>query len=264
MKGYFKQNQQRSFDIMSAAKKKVTVKKKTTKKKKVLVFGGKEKCAHDYKACCPILKRYLKTFDNLDVDVVMNDYDAFLAENMKPYSLLVSYNTGGQLSIEQKRGLVEWVASGKGFIGIHGAADSFKDSPEYLAMIGGVFRGHPFTRKYMVSVNENHPITKNLKGYVVKYWEKWPVYEYIVNDEQYLLDYDPRVNVLASTVFRGKHWPVAWVKPWGKGKVFYMALGHNPAACKNLLFKEMFLGGVKWALNRRPDPEVPTDKYAIS
>jgi type 1 glutamine amidotransferase len=121
-----------------------------------------------------------------------------------------------------------------------------------------VFIGHPFIREYVVALAEPaHPVTRGLTGYTVKDWEKWPVFEYKMTDEQYLLDYDPRVNVLATTVFsgtlprrypHGALWPVAWVKPWGKGRVFYLALGHNLEACRNPFFREFFAGGSAWAL----------------
>ncbi len=240
-----------------------TKRRRTKRSKKVLLFGGGG--THDFKACCPILKRYLKTIPGFDVDYVAEDYDVFLAERIADYDVAVMYHTGGKLSVEQKRGLVEWVASGKGFAGVHGCTCSFGDSPEYMAMLGGVFRAHPFVREYIVSLADNrHPVTRELKGYTAKHWEKWPVYEYKVVDEQYLIDYDTRVNVLATTVFRNRVWPVAWVKPWGKGKVFYLALGHNVAVCRNPFFKAMFIGGARWAADPKPDPETPIRKFAIA
>jgi len=218
------------------------------KEKKVLLFGGGG--CHDFSSICPLLEKYLKEVNAFKVEYVKEKYDVFLKENLAKYDLYVLYHTGGSLSLEQKRGLVEWVAEGKGFVGIHSAADSFRDCPEYIAMIGGVFVRHPFIREYIVSLKDtSHPVTKNIKGYTIKDWEKWPVYEYKVKDEQYLLDYDPRVHILASTVYEGTIWPVAWVKQWGKGKVFYLALGHNLEACQNQFFKEIFISGAKWAVN---------------
>jgi type 1 glutamine amidotransferase len=41
--------------------------------------------------------------------------------------------------------------------------------------------------------------------------------------------------------------PVAWVKPWGKGRVFYLALGHDPAACEHEMFRLMLQRGTAWA-----------------
>ncbi len=231
-------------------------------KKKVLLFGGGK--VHDYRACCPVLEDYLKKIEGLDCVYVAEDCDVFTAERIKPYSAAVIYHTGGQLDSGQKRGLVEWCAAGGGLVGIHGAADSFKGSPEYLAMLGGVFKSHPFFRKYIVSINdESHPAMKRLRGYSIEHWEKWPVYEYEVEDEQYLADYDPRNKILASTVFRGRLWPAAWCKEWGKGRVYYLALGHNEKACRNPVFGDMFTGGVEWVLSSEEAPDEPDDRFEI-
>jgi type 1 glutamine amidotransferase len=230
--------------------------------RRVLLFGGGE--VHDFRACCPVLQQYLAAVPEFVIDDVREDYDAFLAERLAPYDLLVLYQTGGTLSVEQKRGLVEWVASGKGFVGVHAATCCFMDSPEYLAMVGGAFRAHPFERDYIVSLTtEPHPVIDGLPGYTVEHWERWPVYEYLVHDEQYLIDYDTRVHVLATTLFRGARWPVAWVKPWGKGKVFYLALGHNEEACRNPFFQDIFTRGARWAADGAPYEEPPTRKFAI-
>lgn len=231
--------------------------------KRVLLFGGGG--CHDYKACCPVLEQYLKSVPGFNVEYVAEDQDVFLAARIAGFDLVVVYHTGGELSVDQKRGLTEWVAGGKGFVGIHAAADSFRNSPEYLAMVGGYFRAHPCIREYVVSLNDNaHPVTKGLKGYTVKDWEKWPVYEYRVTDEQYLLDYDCRVHLLASTLFRGRLWPVAWIKSWGQGKVFYLALGHNVEACRNTFFRDIVTGGAQWAADPTPDLVPPTTNFAIS
>ena len=235
---------------------------KTKRTRKALLFGGGG--VHDWRKACPILRRHLAGVDGFSVDHVKEDYDVFLAERIANYDVAVLYHTAGELTPSQKRGLVEWVAGGKGFVGVHGAADSFTGSPEYVAMIGGVFRAHPFLREYVVSLTDTqHPATKGIEGWIVKYWEKWPVYEYPVVDEQYLVDYDPRVHVLASAIFRGKAWPAAWVKGWGKGKVFCLALGHNPQACRNAFFRKLLMGGAKWAADGRRYVEPPTQAFAI-
>jgi uncharacterized protein len=41
--------------------------------------------------------------------------------------------------------------------------------------------------------------------------------------------------------------PVAWTKPWGQGRVFYLALGHDAPACRQEIFGELLRRGVVWA-----------------
>ncbi len=224
--------------------------------KRVLLFGGGG--VHDYRSICPILQDYAKTLDEVEVDYVAEDYTVLHQDRIAPYDAIVMYHTGGELQPEAKHGLVEAVAAGKGFVGVHSAADSFKNAPEYLAMIGGCLIGHPAQRDYIVALADiEHPVTSTMQGYTVKDWEDWPIFEYQVHDEQYLLDFDPRVNVLAKTIYSGTLpksfakadlWPVAWTKDWGKGRVFYLALGHNPQACRNSFFIHFFRNGLSWAL----------------
>jgi type 1 glutamine amidotransferase len=52
--------------------------------------------------------------------------------------------------------------------------------------------------------------------------------------------------VLASALWKGEAMPVAWTKHHGKGRVFYLALGHDARACGNLIFRKLLLQGLLW------------------
>ncbi len=231
--------------------------------KRVLIFGGGG--VHPHREACPLLQEYLTALPGVETEIVTEDYDALRAERLAEVDAVVMYHTGHTLTVEQRRGLLERVAEGMGFVGVHGAVCSFENAPEYLAMLGGNFRAHPFVRDYRVSLTDyTHPITQALSGFSVKDWEKWPVYEYTVTDEQYLIDYDARVRVLATALFRGVSWPVAWVKPWSKGKVFYLALGHDANACRDAFFQAIFINGAAWVLSDEPYEALPSNRFAIS
>ena len=198
-----------------------------------LVFAGGQ--IHDFKATGPEIMDTLSTQEALKLTYVEDDLDALVAPNLNPYDLLVFYYTVGELTDPQKNGLLNWVASGRGFVGIHSAADSFRTCPEYRAMVGGYFVTHPRYRDYQVSVvDSDHVITEGLT-------------EFMVRDEQYIVDYDPRVDVLCSALYQGRAVPVAWTKPWGEGRVFYLALGHDADACRHDVFRTMLRRGALWA-----------------
>lgn len=200
---------------------------------KTLLFAGGS--IHDWKGCGDVIEECLRGCADLELTKVEDDLSVLEAPNLDPYDLLVFYYTVGEISEAQKNGLLDWLASGKGYVGIHSAADSFRECPEYRAMVGGWFVTHPHFRSYQVSVlNAEHPITEGLD-------------EFTVEDEQYITDYDPRVHVLATALYKGIARPVAWTKPWGNGKVFYLALGHNPEACLHETFQLMLTRGCLWA-----------------
>jgi len=203
---------------------------------KTLLFAGGQ--IHDFKGCADVIEPILREAGNFDVTRVDDDLSALEAQNIAPYDLIVFYYTVGSITDAQKNGLLNWVASGKGYVGIHSAADSFRDCHEYRAMVGGHFITHPAYRQYQVSVvDPQHPITKDLV-------------EFNVTDEMYVTDYDPRVQVLASSLWKGEKMPVVWTKSWGKGSVYYLALGHDAAACKADVFKTLLVRGCLWAAGK--------------
>ena len=198
-----------------------------------LVFAGG--AIHDWKGCSDTAIDWLSQRDEFEITKVEEDLDALVAPNLDPYDLIVFYYTIGEISDAQKNGLLNHIASGKGYVGIHSAADSFRECPEYRAMVGGHFTTHPRYRDYQVNVvDSEHPITEGLD-------------EFMVTDEQYILDYDRRVHVLASALWKGDAMPVAWTKSWGEGRVFYLALGHDANACQHEMFGTLLQRGALWA-----------------
>ena len=201
-------------------------------KVKTLVFGGGQ--IHDWQGIQPKLVEALGAADAFDLDTAQEDLNAL--ENLEPYDVLVFHYTVGEISDAQRDGLSKWLAGGKGFVGIHSAADSFRTDPDFRNLVGGYFITHPRYRQYQVSVKDaEHPITAGLEE------------EFMVEDEQYILDYDPRVHVLTSALWKGDAVPVAWTKNHGEGRVFYQALGHDPKACEHPVFKQMLVQGTLWA-----------------
>jgi len=200
---------------------------------KTLVFAGG--VIHDWEGCSEEIVETLSQREEFEITKVGEDLDALIAPNLDSYDLIVFYYTLGKISDAQKNGLLNHIASGKGYVGVHSAADSFRECPEYRAMLGGHFVTHPRYRDYQVNVvDSDHSITEGLV-------------EFMVTDEQYIVDYDPRVHVLASALWEGAAMPVTWTKDWGEGRVFYLALGHDSAACRQESFGKLLQRGALWA-----------------
>ena len=204
------------------------------KKVKALVFGGGK--IHDWQGIQPKLVAALEACDAFELTTVQENLDALL--DLNSYDVLVFHYTVGTISDAQRDALSNWLISGKGYVGIHSAADSFRGDPAYSNIVGGHFITHPPhpLREYQVSVKDpEHPIMAGIAE------------DFIVEDEQYVLDYDTRVNILANALYKGDTMPVAWTKQHGQGRVFYQALGHDPKACEHPVFKQMLVQGALWA-----------------
>jgi type 1 glutamine amidotransferase len=142
-------------------------------------------------------------------------------ETLKAFDLVVPCWTMGALSGEQSAGLQTAIRSGVGLGGIHGGmGDAFRGNLDYEWMVGGHFVGHPHVGNYEVVIRDpKHVITEELP----------PRFAY--RSEQYYLMLDPGIHVLADTQYQHEDqsvtMPVAWIKTWGSGRVFYSALGHE-------------------------------------
>jgi len=145
------------------------------------------------------------------------------AKALKKLDLIIPQWTMGELTGEQSGNLNAAVQGGVGVGGVHGGTgDAFRHDLGFQWMIGGQFVGHPLCGDYWVRLTDRgkkDSITKSMK----------PRFKY--NSEQYYMIIDPAIEVLADTVYpspEGKKvvLPVAWKKMWGKGRVFYSALGH--------------------------------------
>ena len=200
--------------------------------KTLLLTGGE---IHDWKACGYEIERILRVCGDFDVTRVEDDLKILESRDLDSFDLIVLYWTRGVLTDGQKNGLLKWIAGGKGFAGIHSAAASFRECPEFRCMLGGFFVTHPKPRRYQVSVvDPEHPITRDML-------------EFFVTDEMYITDYDPRVSVLASSLWKGEKVPVVWTKSWGDGRVYYLALGHDVEACRDENFETLLVCGSLWA-----------------
>lgn len=202
-----------------------------TRTKSLILISSKG--AHDYKGNAAIMADFLFATGKIE-PTITEELSALESPSIEKYDLCIFYTEFGNLTDAQKLGLMNFVASGKGFIGIHSASVSFMENPEYLAMLGGKFTGHSPYHEFTVSIKDKeHPITQGLSDFKIR-------------DELYYHDYDPRVHTLCVALWEGIAWPMAWTKQWGKGKVFFLALGHDAAAFSDSNFQKLVIRGVDW------------------
>lgn len=183
---------------------------------------------------------------------ITQDCSIISREGLKPFSAVVFYTTGElPVSEEQKAALIDFIKSGKGFVGIHSATDTFYKWAEYGDLIGGYFDGHPWHEEITAKVeNREHPATTHLG----------PSFE--ITDEIYQFKNfsRDRVNVVLSLDVASvdlakpgvrredKDFALAWWRDYGRGRVFYTALGHRPEVWQDERFQKHLLGALRWVM----------------
>lgn len=187
------------------------------------------------------------------------DCSQWTPEYLARFDAMVSYGSGElskvkpPLAEENKKALIEFVRGGKGFVAIHSASWMCPQSkwPEYDEMIGGVFVSHPWHQKVRMIVEDSkHPATAHLgesfevhdEIYAFKPWSREKTHVLISLDNA-SVDAKKGEKVRPDLDFG-----IAWCHPFGKGRVFYTALGHGKNVWAEERFQKHLLNGLLWAM----------------
>lgn len=191
--------------------------------------------------------------------------DAVLAEKMSASALqkldgVIFANTTGDLPIPDKDAFLAWLKSGKSFVGMHSCSDTFHGYPPFIEMLGGEFQGHGAQAGVECLINDRkHAATKHFgPSLIIPQEEIYLLKNYDTAKVHDLLSLDKHPNDKSPG-----HFPIAWCRNYGEGKVFYTSLGHRediwdaetPAGFErknsrdvSIAFQKHILGGIKWTL----------------
>ena len=144
-----------------------------------------------------------------------------------------------ELTADQQAGLIQFVAGGKGLVGAHGTG--WWIGGQAADLIGGHANWHPPGLTFTVNVEDSaHPVMRGIE-------------DFEVDDEIYMTAWDPAIHILASAKWSEKTHPMAWVKPYGQGRVFYTTLGHTSDTFKRPAMQRLMRQGTLWAADGAAD-----------
>ena len=233
----------------------------TPQKKHILVIGEEKGYRHESISHAMATIERLGTETGLWDSTLRTDSEAltkkkleYNAKNLTNFDVVLFF-TGGDLEMDaqQKSDFLSFIHDdGKGFIGIHSAAITFIDWPEYGEMIGGYYDEHPWGT-FDAPIIVEDPAFPGMK--------QWPK-SFVLRDEIYeMRNYSrDKVRVLMrldaakidlgnkdKTVHRtDRDFAVTWAKMYGKGRVYYTTLGHVQNNWDNPEFQKMLIEAIKW------------------
>lgn len=210
-------------------------------KKALVVWGGME--LHTPERGAQVVRQLLEE-EGFAVTVTP-DYDALGAEDVGDNDLVVPVITDGTLAPEKMKNLIAAIRAGTGLAGYHmGLATTFRASVPFRYAASVYWVQHPGNIiTYRVDVTRSdHPIMAGIESF-----------EH--TSEQYYLNYDPAVDVLATTRFSGEFhpWrkdvvmPVVFTTTHDRGRVFYSSLGHTADELEIPQVRTILRRGLVWA-----------------
>jgi len=169
-----------------------------------------------------------------------------------------------------KASLVEFLAGGKGLAVIHAGIASFRQWPEFGEIMAGRFDNHPWPEDSTVTLkvdDPGHPVAKAFKEpYFTITDEIYQIAGLYSRDKvRVLLSIDAsktsvRLDQIDSVHRKDKDFAISWVKSYGKGRVFYCALGHQHELFWNPVVLQHYLDGIQFALGDLPGDTTPSAK----
>ena len=215
-------------------------------KKALMALGGKY---HPFESCGDILKRCLESADQFCIEAT-SDLNRFL--DLSGFDAVIIYtSTRDDLTPEQERGLLDFVKAGGGCLGIHSATASFRSSEGYMEMIGSEFMNHGPVSKSSIEIKGD---ADDLVPRVRKQFE--------VEDEFYIMKRrtDAPLRVFMEGWWQFEKHPMGYVRDYGKGKVFYTALGHDERVFNHPDFQDHVYKGLRYVTNQ---PEAGPVRFGL-
>jgi len=258
---------------------------------RVMILDGEMNPYHKWEVATPIIKKILEEPKKFAIDVVTapsqdSDFSNFMPKFTDYQVVVLNYDAPTERWPEAlKKSFEQYLSNGGGLVTIHGANNAFPEWAEYNKMIGiGGWRNRneksgpywyykdgklvsdtkpgnagshgsriPFQMKV---VNPNHPITKGLPAVWMHH-----------NDELYAQLRGPGENMdVLVTAYSDKNnkgtgydEPQLMALPYGKGRVFHYAPGHDGVAMSSVDYVVLLQRGTEWAATGKVTQKVPAD-----
>ncbi len=243
------------------------------KRKKILAIGAVKGFQHDATSygLATIWKigqesGLYDTYIRTDTQLITKKKLTANAKNLNYFDAVIFYTTGElDLTADQKADLISFVHDdGKAFLGAHSALDTLYEWPEYGEMIGGWFDGHPWNQFQAPVVVEDptNPIVRHFPQTFSIMDEIYQAKSYSRDRVRVLMSLDASKLDLANPRVKrtDKDFAVAWIRDYGKGRIFYSTFGHRDDAWNRPDVQKMWLEAIKWGLGLTKIDATPRPK----
>ncbi len=163
--------------------------------------------------------------------------ERFSAEQEKVPDVYVINAMAPRISAAGIEALTTKVAAGTGLVVIHATnvtPPDLEGQEGFFDLIGNRFVSHPPFTRFTVKPKDAHAITNGVD-------------EFQADDEPYEIALnDKTAQVLMTGEWGGAIHPIVYVRTHGKGRICYIALGHDGRAWSNPAFKKLVVQATGW------------------
>jgi hypothetical protein len=178
-------------------------------------------------------------------------------EDLARFDTIIWNNVTGDVLTElQQAAMIDYIESGGGWVGIHGAGDSSSDWDWYEnTLVGAQFTGHPFKPQFQPAVINVEQTSDAIMEHLGSTWAR--------TDEWYSFAESPRksgMTILATLdettyspvdhfgddIGMGKDHPIIWKHCLKQGRALYSGLGHTAQSYTEPGYVRLLEKAVHW------------------
>ncbi|MBN2269545.1 MAG: DUF1080 domain-containing protein [Sedimentisphaerales bacterium] len=221
--------------------------------------------------------------------VVSDDVAMYLPENLAELDAIIMNNSNGPWirpterdmqkfrkygddidAVEKllRKSLLDWVSGGGGIVAYHHAVGGNTHWPEFLDMLGAAYWGHPWNEEVGVKLEEpGNRLLAAFDGKDFRIAEEVFQYAdpYSRKNLRVLLSLDTKkTNMTVPWIHRkDDDFALAWIKQYGKGRVFYSEFGHRTEIWWNKAILRFYLDGIQFATSDLEADTTPSAKVGV-
>jgi type 1 glutamine amidotransferase/sugar phosphate isomerase/epimerase len=210
---------------------------------------------------------------------ISRDPEVFRPESLRHFDAVFFNNTVGNLFEDPalRESLVDFVYAGGGLLGVHGTTVAFtkwpgavEDWPEFGLLLGARGANHRTSDEHVFIRFDDpgHPLLRPFGGAGWDYRDEFfRVHEpYSRSRVRVLWSIDTAKTDLNQGTGYGQlvraddDYALAWVRGYGRGRVFYCTVAHNPYVFWDPKMLEFYLGAIQFALGDLTAPTTPSGR----
>lgn len=174
--------------------------------------------------------------------------DVFRDSSLTKYNAVVFLNTTGDVLDSLQQGAFErYIRSGKGFVGIHSAADTEYQWPWYGKLVGAYFKSHPKVQRALYLKVGSSNLVASLPD---RWYRTEEIYSFQAPPQGVELLYNVAANSYEGGESEADH-AVAWYHAYDGGRAFYTAMGHTNESYTDSQFQAHIIQGINYAIGDR-------------
>jgi type 1 glutamine amidotransferase len=205
--------------------------------------------------------------------VFSNDLENLKYPKIREFDAVFLNNTVGQIfpDPQVREGLMRFIREGGGLGGYHGAPHASIDWTEFGDMLAARAGSHRSpNEKVIVRIDDpKSPLTAAFEGQEFEFFDEFyrftsPPYSrekvhvlLSFNTEKTDLHQLPNCDICIRP---DNDYPIAWIRSFGKGRIFYATVGHTSAVFESPRMSRFFLAGIQFILGDLDADTTPSVK----